>query len=422
VYIHINNIHVPDEILDLEKQIEDVKKEKNQVVKSQKYEEAAKLRDDEKKLKEKLEDAKNEWEEETSKTRYTVDEDSIAEIIAMMTGVPANRIAQKESNKLLEMNSELSSRVIGQDEAISKLVKAIQRTRVGLKDPKKPIGTFIFLGPTGVGKTELAKVLATYLFDKPENLIRVDMSEYMEKFSVSRLVGAPPGYVGYEEGGQLTEKVRRKPYSVVLLDEIEKAHPDVFNILLQVLDEGILTDGLGRKVDFRNTIIIMTSNIGVRDLKDFGSGIGFATQAKQDSEEEQMKATIKKSLKKAFSPEFLNRLDDVIVFNSLSRDHIHQIIDITLGDLFARVKELGYNIELTEKAKDFLSEKGYDPQYGARPLNRAIQKYLEDPVAEEILKGELSEGGTLVADYIEKGSSLTFKSKGKKKASSKKAK
>jgi ATP-dependent Clp protease ATP-binding subunit ClpC len=273
-----------------------------------------------------------------------------------------------------------------------------------------------------VGKTELAKVLATYLFDKPDNLIRVDMSEYMEKFSVSRLVGAPPGYVGYEEGGQLTEKVRRKPYSVILLDEIEKAHPDVFNILLQVLDEGILTDGLGRKVDFRNTIIIMTSNIGVRDLKDFGSGIGFVTKAKADTDEEQMKATIKKSLKKAFSPEFLNRLDDVIVFNSLSRDHIHQIIDITLSELYTRLEDLGYKIELTEKAKDFLSEKGYDPQYGARPLNRAIQKYLEDPVAEEILKGDLAEGGTLVADYSGKGDELSFKAKGKKKPSSKKAK
>jgi ATP-dependent Clp protease ATP-binding subunit ClpC len=419
--VHINNIHVPDSIVKLEEAIEEVKKLKNQVVKSQKYEEAAKLRDDEKKLKQKLEEAKIEWEEETSKTRYTVDEESIAEIIAMMTGVPANRIAQKESNKLLEMNTELSGKVIGQNEAITKLVKAIQRTRVGLKDPKKPIGTFIFLGPTGVGKTELAKVLATYLFDKPENLIRVDMSEYMEKFSVSRLVGAPPGYVGYEEGGQLTEKVRRKPYSVVLLDEIEKAHPDVFNILLQVLDEGILTDGLGRRVDFRNTIIIMTSNIGVRDLKDFGSGIGFVTGASEKDEDEKMKAVIKKSLKKAFNPEFLNRLDDVIVFNSLKRKDIHKIIDITLDELFSRVEGLGYKIELTEKAKDFLSDKGYDPQYGARPLNRAIQKYLEDPVAEEILKGDLSDGGTLIADYSGKGESLSFTTKGKKKKSSKKA-
>jgi ATP-dependent Clp protease ATP-binding subunit ClpC len=309
------------------------------------------------------------------------------------------------------MGEELSGKVIGQEEAIKKLVKAIQRTRVGLKDPRKPIGSFIFLGPTGVGKTELAKVLATYLFDKDDALVRIDMSEYMEKFSVSRLVGAPPGYVGYEEGGQLTEKVRRKPYSVVLLDEIEKAHPDVFNILLQVLDDGILTDGLGRRVDFRNTIIIMTSNIGVRDLKDFGSGIGFASASKRESEEEAMKSTIQSALKRAFSPEFLNRLDDVIVFNSLQREHIHKIIDITLKKLFDRIIQIGYNVELTEKAKDFLSEKGYDHQFGARPLNRAIQKYLEDPVAEEILKGEVEEGGTLLADYEGKGDQLTIKVK-----------
>jgi ATP-dependent Clp protease ATP-binding subunit ClpC len=301
------------------------------------------------------------------------------------------------------------------------LTKAIQRTRVGLKDPKKPIGSFIFLGPTGVGKTELAKVLATYLFDKDDALVRIDMSEYMEKFSVSRLVGAPPGYVGYEEGGQLTEKVRRKPYSVVLLDEIEKAHPDVFNILLQVLDDGILTDGLGRRVDFRNTIIIMTSNIGVRDLKDFGAGIGFATKAKQDNEEELMKSTIQTALKRAFSPEFLNRLDDVIVFNSLLRKDIHKIIDITLGKLFARILALGYTVELTDKARDFLAEKGYDHQFGARPLNRAIQKYLEDPVAEEILKGEVNEGGTILADYEGTGDLLTIKGK-KAKASSKEKK
>jgi ATP-dependent Clp protease ATP-binding subunit ClpC len=315
----------------------------------------------------------------------------------------------------------LSGKVIGQEEAIKKLVKAIQRTRVGLKDPKKPIGSFIFLGPTGVGKTELAKVLATYLFDKDDTLVRMDMSEYMEKFSVSRLVGAPPGYVGYEEGGQLTEKVRRKPYSVVLLDEIEKAHPDVFNILLQVLDDGILTDGLGRRVDFRNTIIIMTSNIGVRDLKDFGAGIGFATNAKRDNEEELMKSTIQSALKRAFSPEFLNRLDDVIVFNSLKREDIHKIIDLTLGKLFTRIAALGYNVELTEKAKDFLAEKGYDQQFGARPLNRAIQKYLEDAVAEEILKGEISEGGIIMADYEGTGETLTIKVK-KAKASSKEKK
>jgi ATP-dependent Clp protease ATP-binding subunit ClpC len=419
--VHINNIHVPEEIVKFEAAIEEVKKEKNRVVKSQKYEEAAQLRDKEKKLIEQLDMAKARWEEKTRTEKYTVTEENVADVIGMMTGIPANRIAQKESNKLLGMAEQLSGKVIGQEEAIKKLVKAIQRTRVGLKDPKKPIGSFIFLGPTGVGKTELAKVLATYLFDKDDTLVRIDMSEYMEKFSVSRLVGAPPGYVGYEEGGQLTEKVRRKPYSVVLLDEIEKAHPDVFNILLQVLDDGILTDGLGRRVDFRNTIIIMTSNIGVRDLKDFGAGIGFATKAKQENEDELMKSTIQSALKRAFSPEFLNRLDDVIVFNSLQRENIHKIIDITLGKLFTRITSLGYNIELTDKAKDFLAEKGYDQQFGARPLNRAIQKYLEDPVAEEILKGEVTEGGIILADYEGSGESLTIKIK-KPRASSKEKK
>jgi ATP-dependent Clp protease ATP-binding subunit ClpC len=417
--VHINNIHVPEDIVKFEEAIEDVKKEKNRVVKSQKYEEAAQLRDKEKKLIEQLELAKARWEEKTRTEKYTVNEDNVADVIAMMTGIPTKRIAQKESNKLLGMNEELGGKVIGQSEAILKLTKAIQRTRVGLKDPKKPIGSFIFLGPTGVGKTELAKVLATYLFDKDDACVRIDMSEYMEKFSVSRLVGAPPGYVGYEEGGQLTEKVRRKPYSVVLLDEIEKAHPDVFNILLQVLDDGILTDGLGRRVDFRNTIIIMTSNIGVRDLKDFGAGIGFATKAKQDNVEENMKSTIQTALKRAFSPEFLNRIDDVIVFNSLQREHIHKIIDITLGKVFSRINALGYNVELTEKAKDFLSEKGYDQQFGARPLNRAIQKYLEDPVAEEILKGDVEEGGTIIADHDGKAETLTIKIK-KPKASKEK--
>ncbi|MFY0654286.1 MAG: ATP-dependent Clp protease ATP-binding subunit [Cyclobacteriaceae bacterium] len=418
--VHINNIYVPDEIVSLEESIEEIKKLKNQVVKSQKYEEAAQLRDKEKKLIEQLERAKAKWEEDTKSQRYTVAEDNVAEVIAMMTGVPAKRVAQNESNKLLGMKGDLKEKVIGQDEVIEKLTKAIQRTRVGLKDPKKPIGSFVFLGPTGVGKTELAKVLSTYLFDKEDALVRIDMSEYMEKFSVSRLVGAPPGYVGYEEGGQLTEKVRRKPYSVVLLDEIEKAHPDVFNILLQVLDDGVLTDGLGRKVDFRNTIIIMTSNIGVRDLKDFGAGIGFATQAKKDNMDEIMKSTIQNALKKTFSPEFLNRLDDVIIFNSLEREHIHQIIDITLSKLFVRITDLGYKVELTEKAKDFLSEKGYDPQFGARPLNRAIQKYLEDPVAEEILKGEINEGDTLLADHDGKSEELTLKVKKKKAKKEKK--
>lgn len=414
--VHINNIHVPEDILTLESEVEEIKIEKNRVVKSQKYEEAAQLRDKEKKLLEQLELAKTRWEEESKSKRFTVDEEHVAEVIAMMTGIPTKRIAQKEGAKLLSMSDDLSGKVIGQDEAIQKLTKAIQRTRVGLKDPKKPIGSFIFLGPTGVGKTELAKMLASYLFDKDDALIRIDMSEYMEKFSVSRLVGAPPGYVGYEEGGQLTEKVRRKPYAVVLLDEIEKAHPDVFNILLQVLDDGILTDGLGRRVDFRNTIIIMTSNIGVRDLKDFGSGIGFANKAKSDNMDEIMKGTIQSALKKAFSPEFLNRLDDVVVFNSLNEDHLFKIIDISLDKLFARITDLGYKIELTKKAKAFLSEKGYDQQYGARPLNRAIQKYLEDAVAEEILKGDLSEGDVIKADYSGKGEELTISVKKKEKA------
>ncbi len=409
--VHINNIHVPDHIVKLEEQIEDVKKEKNKVVKSQKYEEAAQLRDSEKKLLEQLDAAKLKWEEDTKKKRYKVSEENVADVIAMTTGIPVKRIAEKESNKLKGMVEDLTGRVIGQDEAIKKLAKAIQRTRVGLKDPKKPIGSFVFLGPTGVGKTELAKVLATYLFDKEDSLIRMDMSEYMEKFSVSRLVGAPPGYVGYEEGGQLTEKVRRKPYSVVLLDEIEKAHPDVFNILLQVLDDGILTDGLGRRVDFRNTIIIMTSNIGVRDLKDFGTGIGFNTEAKMSNIDDIMKSTIQSALKKAFSPEFLNRLDDVIVFNSLEREDIHQIIDISLKSVLERINNIGYKVELTNKAKDFLAEKGYDPQYGARPLNRAIQKYLEDPIAEEILNQGLKEGSTIQADHDGKSEELKIKIK-----------
>ncbi len=414
--VHINNIHVPEDILKLEAEVENIKTEKNRVVKSQKYEEAAQLRDKEKKLLEQLETAKIKWEEDSKSKRFTVEEENVAEVIAMMTGIPAKRIAQNEGAKLLNMMDDLSGKVVGQEEAIKKLTKAIQRTRVGLKDPKKPIGSFIFLGPTGVGKTELAKMLASYLFDKDDALVRIDMSEYMEKFSVSRLVGAPPGYVGYEEGGQLTEKIRRKPYSVILLDEIEKAHPDVFNILLQVLDDGILTDGLGRRVDFRNTIIIMTSNIGVRDLKDFGAGIGFSSSAKQDNRDDVMKSTIQSALKKAFSPEFLNRLDDVVVFNSLTREHIFKIIDISLKKLFHRITDLGYQIELTEKAKEFLAEKGYDQQYGARPLNRAIQKYLEDAIAEEILKGDLSEGDVITADYLGEGTELTISVKKKEKA------
>lgn len=396
--VHITNIHVPQTILDLEKRIEEIKEEKNQVVKSQQYEEAARLRDQEKKLIEQLEKAKNEWEEEAKKHRYTVNETDIAEVVAMMTGVPVKRIGQSEGHRLLNMEEELTQSVIGQPEAILKLTKAIQRTRAGLKDPNQPIGSFIFLGPTGIGKTETAKVLAKYLFDSPDALIRVDMSEYMEKFAVSRLVGAPPGYIGYEEGGQLTEKVRRKPYSVILLDEIEKAHPDVFNILLQVLDEGFVTDSLGRKIDFRNTIIIMTSNIGTRQLKDFGRGVGFATQAIKDGEGSHAKGVIEGALKKTFAPEFLNRIDDVIVFNSLEEEHLVKIIEISLKKLYNRVEEMGYKITISKKAKVFLVQKGFDPAFGARPLKRAIQKYVEEKVAEEILKSDISEGDTLKLD------------------------
>jgi len=396
--VHLKNIHVPKNIVELEKQIEDIKVEKNQVVKSQKYEEAAQLRDREKNLLEQLDTAKNQWEEDAKNARYPVGEEDIAEVVAMMTGIPVSKVAQTEGVKLLSMGTELKGAVIGQDEAIAKVVKAIQRNRVGLKDPKKPIGTFIFLGPTGVGKTELAKAISKYLFDSEEALVRIDMSEYMEKFSVSRLVGAPPGYVGYEEGGQLTEKVRRKPYSVVLLDEIEKAHPDVFNILLQVFDDGILTDSLGRKVDFKNSLIIMTSNIGARDLKDFGTGVGFATKAKTDNNDEMSKNVISKALKRTFSPEFLNRIDDIVIFNSLDKDSIFRIIDIAMASLLKRLQTIGYDIRLTEAAKSFLSEKGYDPAFGARPLHRAIQKYVEDPLAEEILRANAKPGDLFELD------------------------
>jgi ATP-dependent Clp protease ATP-binding subunit ClpC len=397
--VHLTNIHVPQEILDIEQKIELIKIEKNKVVRSQKYEEAAKLRDTEKHLLEELDQAKAVWEAETKSKRYTVTEDNVAEVVSMMTGIPVQRVGQADSAKLLAMSDTIGGKIIGQDDAIKKLTRAIQRTRAGLKDPKKPIGSFIFLGPTGVGKTELAKELARFMFDTEDALIQIDMSEYMEKFAVSRLVGAPPGYVGYEEGGQLTEKVRRKPYAVVLLDEIEKAHPDVFNILLQVLDEGQLTDSLGRKVDFRNTIIIMTSNIGARQLKDFGQGVGFTTSAKTTQADSHSRGVIENALKRAFAPEFLNRIDDVIVFNSLGKDEIFKIIDIELASLFGRVNSLGYKIELTLAAKEFIAEKGYDSQFGARPLKRAIQKYLEDPIAEEILKGEMTEGDTLMVDY-----------------------
>lgn len=397
--VHLTNIHVPQSIIDIEEQIEDVKVEKNKVVRSQKYEEAAKLRDTEKKLLEQLDKEKAAWEAETKSKRYTVTEDNVAEVVAMMTGIPVQRVNQSDSQKLLKMGDSMKGRIIGQDDAVQKLVKAIQRTRAGLKDPKKPIGSFVFLGPTGVGKTELAKELARFMFDTEDALIQIDMSEYMEKFAVSRLVGAPPGYVGYEEGGQLTEKVRRKPYAVVLLDEIEKAHPDVFNLLLQVLDEGQLTDSLGRKVDFRNTIIIMTSNIGARQLKEFGQGVGFTTAAKANQADTHSRGVIETALKRAFAPEFLNRIDDVIVFNSLTKENIFKIIDIELKSLFGRIEGLGYEIVLTEKAKDHIAEKGYDSNFGARPLKRAIQKYLEDPIAEEILKGEVKTGSTLNIDY-----------------------
>ena len=406
--VHLKNINVPQNILDLEKKIEDIKVEKNRVVKSQKFEEAAALRDTEKRLGEELERAKAQWEEESKHKRYPIDEEKIAEVISMMTGIPVKRMVEAETQKLRKMADEMKGMVIGQDEAIQKVVKAIQRNRVGLKDPKKPIGTFIFLGPTGVGKTELARSLARHMFDSEDALIRIDMSEYMEKFTVSRLIGAPPGYVGYEEGGQLTERVRRKPYSVILLDEIEKAHPDIYNILLQVLDDGQLTDGLGRKVDFKNTLIIMTSNIGVRQLKDFGEGVGFATAARQQSADENNKAVIEKALKRTFSPEFLNRIDDVIIFNSLSKENIFQIIDILMKGVMKRLSNLGFTLELTEEAKAFIADKGYDQQFGARPLHRAIQKYLEDPLAEEILNMNIKAGDVLEAGLDKEAGKITF--------------
>lgn len=417
--VHITNINVPKEIIEIEKQIESLKDKKNEVIKSQQYEEAAKLRDDERKLQEQLEMEKKKWEDDSKAKRVLVTEDNVAEVVSMMCGIPVTRIAQKESGKLVNMATELKGQVIGQEEAVEKVVKAIQRNRAGLKDPNKPIGSFFFLGPTGVGKTQLAKVLAKYLFDTEDSLIRIDMSEYMEKFSISRLVGAPPGYVGYEEGGQLTEKVRRKPYSIILLDEIEKAHPDVFNLLLQVLDDGHMTDGLGRKVDFKNTILIMTSNIGARQLADFGTGVGFGTKSQTDQKEENSKVVIQNALRKAFSPEFLNRIDDMIMFKSLTREGIHQIIDLELHKLYGRINDLGYEIEMSEKAKDFIVEKGYDEKFGARPLKRAIQKYIEDPLAEEIIKSNLHEGDKITMDLIEGSDILSISiQKGKTKTKS----
>jgi ATP-dependent Clp protease ATP-binding subunit ClpC len=406
--VHLKNISVPEDIVDLEKQIEEVKNEKNRVVKSQRFEEAASLRDTEKKLGEALDKAKLNWEDDSKNKRFPINEEHIAEVISMMTGIPVKRMVEAETTKLRKMSEEMRDQVIGQEEAIGKVVKAIQRNRVGLKDPKKPIGTFIFLGPTGVGKTELARALARNMFDSEESLIRIDMSEYMEKFAVSRLIGAPPGYVGYEEGGQLTEKVRRKPYCVILLDEIEKAHPDIYNILLQVLDDGILTDGLGRKVDFKNTLIIMTSNIGARQLKDFGDGVGFATATRMDQSDENNRSVIEKALKRTFSPEFLNRIDDVVVFNSLTKDNIYLIIDIIMKQVLARLVNLGLNLVLSSAAKEFIADKGYDVQFGARPLHRAIQKYIEDPLAEEILNHSVKEGDTLLGDLDKEKSLLTF--------------
>ncbi|MEG2791217.1 MAG: ATP-dependent Clp protease ATP-binding subunit, partial [Odoribacter sp.] len=395
--VHIASIHVPPIIVELEKTIEEVKVKKETSVKQQSYEVAAAFRDKERQALADLAQEKQNWEKALRENRVVVDEESVAEVVAMMTGVPVKRIAKTEGMKLLQMREELSDSVVGQQEAIEKIVKAIHRNRAGLKDPNRPIGSFIFLGPTGVGKTQLAKVLSQYLFDTQDSLIRIDMSEYMEKFAVSRLVGAPPGYVGYDEGGQLTEKIRRKPYSVILLDEIEKAHPDVFNILLQVLDDGQLTDSLGRRVDFKNTIVIMTSNIGSRQLKDFGRGIGF-TAGEREGDNDYAKSVVQKALKSTFSPEFLNRIDDVVIFNPLSKDDIHKIIDIELRGLLKRVEELGYHAEVSEAAKLFLTEKGYDPQYGARPLKRAIQKYLEDALAEVFIKGETPDGATLYVD------------------------
>jgi ATP-dependent Clp protease ATP-binding subunit ClpC len=396
--VHISNIHVPAEIINIENQIEETKKKKMQAINSQKFEEAADMRDMERKLQETLDKEKRKWEEQAQINREQVTEENVAEVVAMMTGIPVQRIAKNEGERLIHMETELEHSVIGQEDAIKKVTKAIRRNRAGLKDPNKPIGSFIFLGPTGVGKTHLAKILARYLFDTEDALVRIDMSEYMEKFAVSRLIGAPPGYVGYEEGGQLTEKIRRRPYSIVLLDEIEKAHPDIFHLLLQVLDDGVLTDSFGRKVDFKNTIVIMTSNIGSRQLKDFGQGVGFATSAKQAASSDHAKSVIENALKKAFAPEFLNRIDDVVIFDSLERDDIHKIIDIELSYLYQRIQSMGYKIIVTPEAKDFIVEKGWDAQFGARPLKRAIQKYIEDALAEEIIKTKLTSNDVIKID------------------------
>ncbi len=406
--VHMGNFEVPKEILDLEEDIDEVRLAKASVVKKQDYEEAARLRDKERNLQSDLEIAKREWEAKTKDIVHDVSEEDIATVVAMMTGIPVNRVAQTESEKLLKMEDAIKGQIVGQDEAVSKLTKAIRRTRAGLKNPNRPIGSFIFLGPTGVGKTELCKVLARYLFDSENALIRIDMSEYMEKFSLSRLVGAPPGYVGYEEGGQLTEKVRRKPYSVVLFDEIEKAHPDIFSILLQVLDDGVLTDSLGRKVDFRNTILIMTSNLGTKDIKNIGS-FGFGGESTADKYSS-LKNTVEDAMHKFFNPEFLNRIDETIVFRNLEKEDIFQIIDIEMKDLMNNIHENKLELELDQSAKNFLVEKGFDPKYGARPLRRAIQKFVEDPLAEEILRGSFKDGTKIISKHVENKEDLVFMS------------
>ncbi len=407
--VHISNINVPKKIIDLEDKLQEIKNEKIDVVKKQKYEKAAHLRDIEKLTENELLDAQISWEEELKSQKEIVSEENVAEVISMITGIPIKRIAENENLKLSSMFSKIKEKVIGQDEAIEKVVKAIQRNRVGLKDPNKPIGSFIFLGPTGVGKTQLAKELSNLLFDNYSSMIRIDMSEYMEKFAISRLIGAPPGYVGYEEGGQLTEKVRRKPYSVILLDEIEKAHPDIFNLLLQALDDGELTDSLGRKIDFKNTIIIMTSNIGSRKLEDFGSGVGFSTIAKKNNSDEYSKSIIKESLKKKFAPEFLNRIDELILFNSLKTEDIDKIIEIEIEKLLKRLDKIGFDLKITDSAKKFISKNGFDPSYGARPLKRAIQKYVEDNLAEEMIQNNIKSGDKVTVDYNKKNQKIIVK-------------
>ncbi len=418
--VHISNIKVPKEVTDIEKKIVDIKEKKNDVIRSQKYEEAARLRDVERQLNSSLEVARKQWEEESSNNKQIVNEESVAEVVSMMCGIPLQKVNQNENEKLVKMQESISDKVVGQDEAVKKIVKAIQRGRVGLKDPNKPIGSFMFLGPTGVGKTQLAKILAKYLFDSEDSLIRIDMSEYMEKFAVSRLVGAPPGYVGHDEGGQLTEKVRRKPYSVILLDEIEKAHPEVFNLLLQVLDDGQLTDSLGRRVNFKNTIIIMTSNTGSRQLKEFGTGVGFSTKSRSENKMDETNSVIDKELKKKFAPEFLNRVDDVIMFNSLDKEDINKIIKIELDGLIKRVEKMEFNLEITEGAVEYIANEGFDQEYGARPLKRAIQKHVEDVLTEEIIQHNPEKGSRMILDYNKEDDKMVVNFEKKKKVTRKK--